>query len=49
VVKNWLDDPCLNCSRHTNLANFLKVEYVLTKDNYDLIEESNYFEKMELD
>jgi hypothetical protein len=49
VVKNWLDDPCLNCSRHMNLTNFLKVEFVLAIDNYDLIEESIYFEKLELD
>jgi hypothetical protein len=44
-VKNWFDDLRLNCSQHTNL----KIEYVLAKYNYDLIEESNYFEKLELD
>jgi len=27
----------------------LKVEFVLAEDNYDLIEEANYFEKLELD
>jgi hypothetical protein len=27
----------------------LKIEFVLAKDNYDLIEESNYFEQLELD
>jgi hypothetical protein len=31
------------------LTNFLKIEYVLAKNNYDLIEESNYFEQLELD
>jgi hypothetical protein len=27
----------------------MKVEYLLIKENYDLIEESNYFEQSELD
>jgi hypothetical protein len=27
----------------------MKVEYLLIKENYDLIEESNYFEQLELD
>jgi hypothetical protein len=39
VVKNWHDDPCLNFSQHKDLIDFLKVEFVLAKDNYDLIEE----------
>ncbi len=36
IVKNWHDDLCLNCSRHKDLRNFLKVEHILAKDNYDL-------------
>jgi hypothetical protein len=39
----------LNCSQHKDLADFLKVEFVLAKDNYDLIEESNSFEQLKLD
>jgi hypothetical protein len=35
VVKNWLDNPHLNCSRHKDLKDFLKVESSLAKDNYD--------------
>jgi hypothetical protein len=31
------------------MIDFLKVESILAKDNYDLIEESNYFEQLELD
>ncbi len=31
MVKNWPDNPCLNCSRHKDLINFLKIEYVLAK------------------
>ncbi len=49
VVKNWPDDHCLNCSQHKYLKDFLKVESSLAKDNYDLIEESNYFEQLVLD
>jgi hypothetical protein len=29
--------PNLNWSWHKNFTNFMKVEYLLTKDNYDLI------------
>jgi hypothetical protein len=49
VVKNWFDDPRLNCSQYKDLIDFLKVESILAKENYDLIEESNYFEQLELD
>jgi hypothetical protein len=49
MVKNWPNDPCLNCLQHKDLTNFLKVEFVLAKNNYDLIEESNSFEQLELD
>jgi hypothetical protein len=49
MVKNWPNDPCLNYSQHKDLTNFLKVEFVLAKDNYDLIEESTSFEQLELD
>jgi hypothetical protein len=49
VVKKWFDDPCLNCSQHKDLTDFLKVESVLVEDNYDLIKESNYFKQLELD
>jgi len=49
MVKNWPNSPCFNCSRHKDLTYFLKVEFILTKDNYDLIKESNYFEQLELD
>jgi hypothetical protein len=49
AVKNWLDDPYLNYSQHKDLTNFLKVEFSLAKNTYDLIEESNYFKQLELD
>jgi hypothetical protein len=47
VVKNWPNDPRLNCSQHKDLKNFLKVESSFAENNYDLIEESNYFEQLE--
>ncbi len=31
MVKNWFDDPRLNCLEHKDLTNFLKVEFVLAK------------------
>jgi hypothetical protein len=48
MVKNWLNNPFLNYSHHKDLIDFLKVEFVLVKDSYDLIEESNSFEQLEL-
>ncbi len=47
-MKNQPNGPCLNCSQHKDLTNFLKVEFVLVEDNYDLIEESNYSKQLEL-
>jgi hypothetical protein len=38
MVKNWLDDPHINYSLHKDLTYFLKVEFSLAEDNYDLIE-----------
>jgi len=31
-----------------NLTNFMKVENLLIKEIFDLIEESNYFEQLEI-
>ncbi len=49
VVKNWFDDPYLNCSQHKDLIELWKLKFLLAKKNYDLIKESNYFEQLELD
>jgi len=49
MAKNWPDNPCLNYSWHKDLTNFVKVEFSLVKDNHDLIDESNYFEQLEVD
>jgi hypothetical protein len=44
MVKNSPNDPRLNCSQHKDLIKFIKVESLLAKEIYDLIEESKYFE-----
>ncbi len=41
IVKNWPNDPCLNCKKKMNMKEYMKVEVSLADDNYDLIEERN--------
>jgi hypothetical protein len=49
VVKNWPDDPSLNCKPNVNLKEYFKKEDSLTKENYDLLEEANFFEQLQVD
>ncbi len=42
-------NPCLNCLQHKDFINVIKVEHLFVEENYDLIEESKYFEQLELD
>jgi hypothetical protein len=49
VVKNWLDDPQLNCTPIVALKDYMKVECALAKENYDLIEEVDFFQQLEVD
>ncbi len=49
MLKNQPHNPHLNCSRYNDLTYYLKVESSLAEDNYDLIQESNYFEQLEMD
>jgi hypothetical protein len=44
VVKNWSNDPYLNCTPSHVLENYMIVEYLLVEENYDLIKEASYFE-----
>jgi hypothetical protein len=44
MVKNLPNDLHFNFSQRKDLTNFMKVESLLAKDNYDLIKESNHFE-----
>jgi hypothetical protein len=47
--KKWLDDPRLNCTPAAILENYMKIEYSLAEENYDLIEEAGFFELLQVD
>ncbi len=49
VVKNWLDDPHANCKPNSNFKQYLNTKESLAKENYNLIEEHNFFEKLKVD
>jgi len=38
MMKNWYNDPCLNCLQHKNLINIMKVEHLLIEENYHFID-----------
>jgi hypothetical protein len=46
MEKYWPNDSCTNCKPNSNLKQYLKMEKFLAKDNYDLIEEHNFFERI---
>jgi hypothetical protein len=37
IVKNWLDDPWVNCMLDKTMKDYLKVKRFLIDDNYELI------------
>jgi hypothetical protein len=49
VVKNWPNDPQLNCMPITTLKDYMKTKCALVEENYDLIEEEFFFEQLEVD
>jgi hypothetical protein len=49
MVKSWLDDPRHNCKPNANVKDYLKEEYSLVEDNYDLLEEVHFFEQLQVD
>jgi hypothetical protein len=49
VVKNWPNDSWLNCTPILALQNYMKIEYSLVEENYDLIEEIGFFEQLQVD
>ncbi len=49
VVKNWSNDLHANCKPHSNFKQYLKIEKSLAKDNYNVMEEHNLFEELEVD
>ncbi len=48
VVKNWPNDPCHNCKPNANLKEYLKDEDSLAKESYDLLEEIDFFEQLQV-
>ncbi len=46
MMKNWLNDPHLNCKKKMDLNKYMKVKTILVNDNYDLIEEVEYFKEL---
>ncbi len=49
IVKIWLNDLSVNCMLNENMKNYLKAERILANDNYKLIEETTYFEDLNVD
>jgi hypothetical protein len=49
VVKNWPDDLCADFKPNSNFKQYLKAEEFLVEENNNLIEEHNFFEKLEID
>jgi hypothetical protein len=46
ILKNWLDDPHANYKPNLNYKQYLKTKKLLAKDNYNLIEEHDFFEEL---
>jgi len=49
IINNWPHDLHLNCTPNVDLKDYSKVEIGLVKDNYELIEEVEYFEELQID
>jgi hypothetical protein len=49
IFNNWPNDPCHNCTPNANLKDYLKVEIILVKENYELIKEAKFFKKLQVD
>jgi len=43
VVKNWPNGSWLNCTPIAVLKDYIKTECFLAEENYDLIEEADFF------
>ncbi len=48
IVKNWPDDPHANYKPNSNFKQYLKIEELLAKDNYNLIDENDFFEELQV-
>ncbi len=49
VVKKWVDDLQLNCTPIIALKDYMKVEYSLNKENYNLIKKASFLEQLQID
>jgi len=49
IVKNWHDDLCANCIPNFDFKQYLKIEKLLVEDNYNLIEEHDFFTELQVD
>lgn len=49
VMKNWPSDPHLNCKKKMDLKKYMKMKTFLVNDNYDLIEDVEYFKELHWD
>jgi hypothetical protein len=49
MVKNWPNDPHLNCLANVNFKDYIKFEMTLVEDNYELIEEFQFFEELKVE
>jgi len=49
VLKKWPNDPWLNYMPIVAFKDYMKVECFLAEENYDLIEEVDFFKQLEVD
>ncbi len=49
IVKNQLDDSCVNYTPNKTMKDYLKAKRFIIDDTYELIEEAKYFENMNVD
>ncbi len=49
IINNWPNDLHLNYKPNVDLKDYSKVEIGLVKDNYELIEEVEYFKELKID
>ncbi len=48
VVKSWPNDLCWNCTPNVYVKDYMKAKAILTKENYQLINKVEYFEKLQV-
>jgi hypothetical protein len=49
IVQTWPNDPHMNFMPNNNKKYYLKAKASLVNDNYELIEETKYFENLNMD